>query len=149
MPQKRWPVTIDEAVGVVIAALSEEERASIAGLAQAQLIGLHFGLGLWIRNSLGLGEGNDELMQAIRERDQSIHPDSASMVIVEALWERMREKGPKALMRGGLRPRADVQPLCSKAVSGPNISPESSHSNGAVDAFRSHQLGPCRRRSRR
>ena len=30
MNQKQWPVTIDEAVGVVIAALSDEEKATIS-----------------------------------------------------------------------------------------------------------------------
>jgi hypothetical protein len=34
-------------------------------------------------------------MQAIRERDQAIHPDDVSMVIVEAVWERLREMVPK------------------------------------------------------
>ena len=68
---------------------------SAGALVQDQLTGLHFGLGLWIRNNLGLWKGNDELMQAIRERDQAIHPDDASMVIVEAVWERLREMVPK------------------------------------------------------
>ena len=95
MAQKQWPVTIDEAVGVVIATLSEEERASIAALARDQLAGLHFGLGLWIRNNLGPWQGNDALMQAIRERDQAIHPDDVSMVIIAAVWERLREMVPK------------------------------------------------------
>ncbi|HPL68528.1 MAG TPA: hypothetical protein PLG94_18470 [Smithellaceae bacterium] len=85
--RKAWPETIDEAVGVVIAALSDDERASIAALAQAELIGLHFGLGAWIRNNLGLWKGNDALMQAFRERDPEIHPDDVSMVIVEAVWD--------------------------------------------------------------
>jgi len=51
---KQWPATIDEAVGVVIASLSEEEKAAIAAMAESELIGLHFGLGMWIRNNLGL-----------------------------------------------------------------------------------------------
>ena len=93
--RKQWPATIDEAVGVVIAALSDDERASIAALAQAELIGLHFGLGAWIRNNLGLWKGNDALMQAIRERDQAVYPDDVSMVIVEVVWERLREMVPK------------------------------------------------------
>ena len=93
--RKAWPATIDEAVGVVIAALSDDERASIAALEQAELIGLHFGMGAWIRNNLGLWKGNDALMQAIRERDQAVHPDDASIVIVEAVWERLLEMVPK------------------------------------------------------
>jgi hypothetical protein len=54
---------------VVIASLSDEEKAAIAAMAESELIGLHFCLGMWIRNNLGLWQGNDELMQAIRERD--------------------------------------------------------------------------------
>jgi hypothetical protein len=95
MHHKKWPTTIDEAVGIVVATLSDDERASIAALSKSELIGLHFGLGLWIRNNLGLWNGNEALMQAIRERDQAIHPDDASMVIVEAVWERLREMVPK------------------------------------------------------
>lgn len=51
-------------------------------MAKSELIGLHFGLGMWIRNNLGLWKGNDELMQAIRERDQAIHPDDVSPACV-------------------------------------------------------------------
>lgn len=45
MEPKRWPTTIDEAVGVVIATLSDEEKAAIAAMAESELIGLHFGFG--------------------------------------------------------------------------------------------------------
>ena len=92
---KQWPATIDEAVGVVIASLSDREKAAIAAMAESELIGLHFGLGMWIRNNLGLWQGNDELMQVIRERDQAIHTDDVSMVIIAAVWRRVREMVPK------------------------------------------------------
>lgn len=95
MEPKHWPTTIDEAVGVVIASLSDEDKAAMAAMAESELIGLHFGLGAWIRNNLGLWKGNDQLMGAARERNQSMHPDDASMVIIEAVWERLREMAPK------------------------------------------------------
>jgi hypothetical protein len=44
MTQKQWPATIDEAVGVVIATLPDDEKAKIAALSEPDLIGLHFGL---------------------------------------------------------------------------------------------------------
>jgi len=91
MAQKQWPVTIDEAVGVVIATLSEDERASIAVLARDQLSGLHFGLGLWIRNNLGLWKGNESLL----ESTGAPNADDASLVIIEAVWRRLREDVPK------------------------------------------------------
>jgi hypothetical protein len=96
MNQKQWPATIDEAVGVVIATLSDEDKATISVMAESELIGLHMGLGRWIRNNLGLWQGNTALMEDVRGRDPSIrHPDSVSMVIVEATWERLREMVPK------------------------------------------------------
>lgn len=95
MNQKLWPVTIEEAAGVVIAALPETEAAKIAGMPESELINLHFGLGMWIRNNLGLWQGNDALMQALREREPGIHPDDASMLIIEQVWRRLREITPK------------------------------------------------------
>ncbi|MQM31490.1 MAG: hypothetical protein CRU78_13590 [Candidatus Accumulibacter phosphatis] len=95
MNQKKLPVTIDEAVGVVIATLSDDDKAKIAAMSEPDLIGLHFGLGTWIRNNLGLWKGNDQLMRAIGDSGESIHPDDASMVIIEAVWRRLREDVPK------------------------------------------------------
>ena len=95
MNQKQFPATIDEAVGVVIATLSDDDKAKIAAMSEHDLIGLHFGLGTWIRNNLGLWRGNDQLMQAVRERDRSIGPDDASMMLVEAVWQRLQEMLPK------------------------------------------------------
>lgn len=89
--QKRWPATIDEAVGVVIATLSDDERASIAALAQSELIGLHMGLGSWIRNNLGLWKGNKSLL----ESTGAPNVDDASIAIIEAVWRRLREDVPK------------------------------------------------------
>jgi endonuclease YncB( thermonuclease family) len=91
MKQKQWPATIDEAVGVVIATLSDEDKATISAMAESELIGLHMGLGAWIRNNLGLWKGNRPLLESTGEPNA----DDASMVIVEAVWERLREMVPK------------------------------------------------------
>ena len=95
MKQKEWPETLDEAAGVVIATLSDEDKTYIAGMAEGDLIGLHFSLGMWIRNNLGLWQGNQELMQSIRQRTPAIHPDDVSMVIIEEAWKRLRDLAPK------------------------------------------------------
>jgi hypothetical protein len=95
MKQKEWPGTVDEAAGVVLATLSDEDKNQIAGMAEGDLIGLHFGLGMWIRNNLGLWQGNQALMQSIRQHTPDIHPDDVSMVIIEAVWKRLRELAPK------------------------------------------------------
>jgi len=95
MNQKQIPATIDEAVSVVTATLSDDDKTKIAAMPKSDLIGLHFGLGTWIRNHLGLWRGNDHLLQAIREQDPSIDANDASTVIVEAVWRRLREDIPK------------------------------------------------------
>lgn len=95
MNQKQWPATIDEAVGVVIATLPDEDKVLIAAMPKSELIGMHFGLGMWIRNNLGLWQGNDALMQSIRNRNPGIHPDDVSMLIIEDVWTRLREMAPK------------------------------------------------------
>lgn len=91
MNQKQFPATIDEAVGVVIATLSDDDKTTIAAMAEADLIGLHFGLGTWIRNNLGLWSENGPLLESAGALD----PDDASQVIIEALWRRLREDVPK------------------------------------------------------
>jgi hypothetical protein len=66
---------------VVIATLSDNDKATIAAMAKAELIGLHMGLGAWIRNNLGLWKGNRPLLECT----DAPNADDASMVIVEAV----------------------------------------------------------------
>jgi hypothetical protein len=95
MSQKKWPATLEEAVGVVIAALPQVEAAKIAAMPEADLIHLHFGLGTWIRNNFGLWKGNDALMQELHQHQPAIHPDDAAMLIIEQTWRRLCEMTPK------------------------------------------------------
>jgi hypothetical protein len=59
MNQKQWPATIDEAVGVVIATLSDEDKATISAMAESELIGLHMGLGPGFGTTWGCGRATD------------------------------------------------------------------------------------------
>jgi hypothetical protein len=59
---------------------------------EGELINLHHSLGEYIRNEFGLWSGNDDLMSsccAIAKTDK-IHEDTASTIIIEELWERLR-----------------------------------------------------------
>ena len=138
---KQWPATIDEAVGVVIASLSEEEKAAIAAMAESELIGLHFGLGMWIRNNLGLWQGNDELMQAIRERDQAIHPDDAFFCDhrsgVAAAAGRRSEGAWRCSATGHNRPISLASKLASEGLLYPRSCRTASGSNSGSVAVES------------
>jgi hypothetical protein len=95
MTTKSLPTTLDEAVGVMLATLEDKDLSDITQMPFADLINLHFGLGQWIRNNFGLWQADSTLMKAIQAHTPNIHPDDASMVIVEALWHRLQESKAK------------------------------------------------------
>ena len=87
----QWPETVDQAVGVLLGLLPDGEKAKIAAMSQDDLVALHLGMGMWIRNNLGLWSENSALLQSARAQN----PDDASVVIIEDLWQRLREETPQ------------------------------------------------------
>jgi len=85
--------TIDEAVETLIAEMSLKDKTFVANMAEADLIGLYFSLGLYIRNRF-LYPRNDKLLESCRyvTQDKYLHWDQAAMVIIKELWKRLREK---------------------------------------------------------
>jgi hypothetical protein len=69
----------------------------ITAKSRDDLVDLHFGLGLWIRNNFGLWGGNTTLIRDTGARDA----DDAGGVIIEALWNRLRED--RSNMRASIR----------------------------------------------
>jgi hypothetical protein len=61
-------------------------------MAESELIGLHIGLGAWIRNNFGL---HGRATGRCWNRRATPNADDASMVIIEAVWRRLREDVPK------------------------------------------------------
>ncbi len=68
--------------------LPEKEKREVRAMKKNELIKLHMGLGLYIRNFYGLRRGNHALMRATGKSD----PDDASMVIIQALWRRLSDE---------------------------------------------------------
>jgi len=93
-----WPRTLQDAVDRLALMLSQAEKEEVAAMTETDLIGLHFGLGMRIRNEFGLWHDNRDLLmdcQRIKYRDAadsylSIDPDDASVMIIWALWTRLR-----------------------------------------------------------
>ncbi len=69
----------------------EHRQDKIAAMLESDLVMLHIGLGQWIRNTMGLWQGNDRLLAATGER----HPDDASGVIILAFWQVLQDERPK------------------------------------------------------
>jgi hypothetical protein len=82
-----WPKTVDEAVTRLISGLNDEEKARVRDTKKDDLISFHHGWGTGIRNEFGLWRGNTNLMAACH----ADHPDDASMVIIEAVWQRLQK----------------------------------------------------------
>jgi len=87
------PNTVEEPVDRLISELSLKDKTTISNLSEEELINLHICLGEYIHNEFGLWSGNDDLMAsccAIAKTDK-VHEETASTIIIEALWERLRE----------------------------------------------------------
>lgn len=88
MTTDRLPATIKATVRLVLGLKPEAEQARIGELTHGELVALDPGLGMWIRNNLGLWRGNQALLKATRQR----HADDASQVLVEAVWQHLQDR---------------------------------------------------------
>ena len=83
-----WPLSIDAAAAVIIEGLTVEQRQALKLTPRDRLIEYHFGLGMAIRNNLGLWNGNEPLLSSACQ-GRACHPDDASMYIIERAWEQL------------------------------------------------------------
>ncbi len=82
-----WPKTVDEAVTRLLAEMNDAEKAELRATKKEELIMYHMGWGVAIRNEFGLWKGNTELMADCHKQ----HPDDASGVIIEAVWQKLQQ----------------------------------------------------------
>ena len=74
--------------------LDEESRSLVKKTEYDDLVQFHHGWGPGIRNASGLWAGNDELNRScarLRGRDETIHPDGVSLIVIEEVWKLLRE----------------------------------------------------------
>jgi hypothetical protein len=92
-----WPETINDAAERIISIMDEKEKKKVQSIPENKLEKLHFGLGMYVRNELGLLEGNDDLIKACAISKygdfESLFfvndTDSAANVILEEIWNRL------------------------------------------------------------
>jgi hypothetical protein len=87
-----FPKTVNEAVENLFSGLPLKDRTKIAKMNKGDLAVLPFTIGRYIREKFGLGRGNEKLMDSCRSLagEDDLHEETASMVIIEVLWERLR-----------------------------------------------------------
>jgi len=83
---KYWPKSLAEAVDHLVTSLDAVSKKKVRECTGSDLIQFHHGWGTGIRNSFGLWAGNNELLSSCA----CIHPDDASMVIIEGVWRRLQ-----------------------------------------------------------
>ena len=83
-----WPRTLDEAVRRIIDDMGDAGRKMVRDTKKEKLILFRHGWGTGIRNEFGLWRGNTNLLADCHAE----HPDDASMVIIEAVWQRLQKQ---------------------------------------------------------
>jgi len=82
--------------------MNENEKKKVRSIPETKLQKLHFGLGMYVRNELGLHEGNEVLIKACAISEHGDFEslfflndaDSASHVILEEIWNRLNTITP-------------------------------------------------------
>jgi|WetSurMetagenome_2_1015567.scaffolds.fasta_scaffold319018_2 hypothetical protein len=90
LAEKSLPKPVQEAVDQMIATLSREDKGLIRTVDETDLGQFHFGSGTGIREVFKLWDGSKDLLKSCGS--ESMHPDDAAMVIIEALWRRLQTK---------------------------------------------------------
>lgn len=68
--------------------MSESEKASVVNTPENSLINFHHSWGTRIRNDYNLWRN-----QALVKATGAAHPDDASMLIIKAVWQELRDAG--------------------------------------------------------
>jgi hypothetical protein len=91
--ENQYPKTVAEAVDILHANMTLNQEFTLAAMDEEDLIDLHFSLGHSIRDDFGLWTGNEALMESCRSEsgNPDLHIDDASMVIVRALWKKVKK----------------------------------------------------------
>jgi hypothetical protein len=91
---KKLPTTYEEAIESLINTISDEDKNEVKMTPKEDLIKYHFSWGMGIRNDFGLWGENKLLLQSCAEQAgvEQIHPDDASMLIIEGVWEALQKE---------------------------------------------------------
>ena len=90
----KQPQTVEAAVDMLHANMSLNDEILLASINEENLIDAYFALGHQIRHEYGLWTDNNALLESCRiiSENKNLHVDDASMVIIKALWEKVKEE---------------------------------------------------------
>ena len=92
--EDKQPQTVEAAVDMLHANMSLNDEILLASINEENLIDAYFALGHQIRHEYGLWTDNNALLESCRiiSENKNLHVDDASMVIIKALWEKVKEE---------------------------------------------------------
>lgn len=79
--------SLNAVVDDIVARLPDEDKTIIIGIKNENEMVKLYGLGVKIRNEYGLWDGNEALLNNCG----TTHPDDASMVILERVWQVLKK----------------------------------------------------------
>ncbi len=91
-----FPSTYEEAVSYLLNDLTDEDKDLLRATPKSELIDCHFGWGMGIRDNLGLWGHNNKLLKSCANHvgKKEIHPDDASMILIEGVWGKLQDERP-------------------------------------------------------
>lgn len=75
------PKNIEDAVSIVMDAMSVDQKEHLAHVREENLINEHFGFGMWVRNLLG---------HWVPQDGYPAHPDDISSDVTKIVWNRLQ-----------------------------------------------------------
>jgi len=77
------PKNIEEAVSIVMDAMSSNQKEELRQVSEENLINEHFGFGMWVRNLLG------HWVPPTEGVEYPTHPDDISAEITAIIWKKL------------------------------------------------------------
>jgi hypothetical protein len=93
MNSDKQPESVAAAVDMLHSNMGFNDEALLAAMREEDLIDVQVALGYHIGHEFGLATGNAALLESCRtvSGDKELHPGDAALVIVKALWRKVKE----------------------------------------------------------
>jgi hypothetical protein len=93
MNDEKKPKSLAEAVDMLHANMGLNDEIILSTMNEEDLIDVHVALGYHIGHEFGLLTGNTALLESCRimSGEENLHIESASKLIVKALWEQVKK----------------------------------------------------------
>jgi len=83
--RSEMPKNIEQAVSIVMDAMSVDQKEHLAHVSEESLINEHFGFGTWVRNLLG------HWVPPTDGEKYLAHPDDISGEITAIIWKKLKD----------------------------------------------------------